>query len=99
MAAFAIALIAMAATFAIAHGGPVLAPFLIGIAFFAMAGALTDLAERIQLFRQSLRRVVAPPRPDCRARRSAPRSRISASACACSASPPKPITAPSAFSR
>ena len=66
MAAFGIALIAMAATFAIAQGGPVLAPFLIGIAFFAMAGALTDLAERTLLFRQplsvSLRRFVGLPR-------------------------------------
>jgi cytochrome c biogenesis factor len=28
------------------HGGPVLAPFGIGLAVFAMAGAVTDLAER-----------------------------------------------------
>ncbi len=66
MAAFGIALIAMAATFAIAHGGPVLAPFLIGIAFFAMAGALTDLVERTLLFRAplstSLRRLTGLPR-------------------------------------
>jgi cytochrome c-type biogenesis protein CcmF len=66
MAAFAIALVAMGATFAIEHGGPVLAPFLIGIAFFAMAGALTDLAERTQLFRMSfgasMRRFVGLPR-------------------------------------
>jgi cytochrome c-type biogenesis protein CcmF len=66
MAAFAIALVAMGVTFAVAQGGPVLAPFLIGIAFFAMAGALTDLVERIQLFRQplgvSLRRFAGLPR-------------------------------------
>jgi cytochrome c-type biogenesis protein CcmF len=66
MAAFAIALIAMGVTFAITQGGPVLAPFLIGIAFFAMAGAQTDLVERIQLFRQplgvSLRRFAGLPR-------------------------------------
>jgi cytochrome c-type biogenesis protein CcmF len=66
MAAFAIALIAMGVTFAITQGGPVLAPFLIGIAFFAMAGALTDLVERTQLFRQSfgasLRRFAGLPR-------------------------------------
>jgi cytochrome c-type biogenesis protein CcmF len=54
MAAFVIALIAMGITFAITQGGPVLAPFLIGIAFFAMVGALTDLVERTQLFRQSI---------------------------------------------
>ncbi len=66
MAAFAIALIAMAATFAIEWGGPILAPFLIGIAFFAMTGSLIDLTERIQLFRLplsvSLRRLVGLPR-------------------------------------
>ena len=62
IAAFAVALIAMAATFAITQGGPVLAPFLIGVAFFAMTGALVDLCERIQLFRQSLRRIDAPAR-------------------------------------
>jgi cytochrome c-type biogenesis protein CcmF len=66
MAAFAIALIAIGVTFAIAQGGPVLAPFLIGIAFFAMAGALTDLVERTQLFRQSfggsMRRFAGLPR-------------------------------------
>ena len=66
MLAFAIALIAMAVTFAIEWGGPVLAPFLIGVAFFAMTGSLIDLAERIQLFRQpfsvSLRRLLGLPR-------------------------------------
>ena len=66
MAAFAIALIAMAVTFAIARGGPILAPFLIGIAFFAMVGALIDITERIQLFRLplvvSLRRATGLPR-------------------------------------
>ena len=62
MAAFAVALIAMAVTFAIAQGGPVLAPFLIGIAFFAMAGALIDLVERIAVVPAILRRVAAPLR-------------------------------------
>jgi cytochrome c-type biogenesis protein CcmF len=64
--AFALALVAMGATFAIAQGGPVLAPFLIGIAVFVMVGALIDLAERVQLFRLppmlSLRRFVGLPR-------------------------------------
>ena len=63
---FAIGLVAMAATFAITRGGPVLAPFLIGIAAFAMTGALVDLAERTQVFRQSpsvsLRRAAGLPR-------------------------------------
>ncbi|MET0279072.1 MAG: heme lyase CcmF/NrfE family subunit [Pseudorhodoplanes sp.] len=66
MAAFGVALLAMGATFAIMQGGPVLAPFLIGVAFFAMAGALTDLVERIQLFRlspgASMRRLFGMPR-------------------------------------
>jgi cytochrome c-type biogenesis protein CcmF len=64
--AFVVALVAMGATFAITQGGPVLAPFLIGVAFFAMTGALVDLTERIQLFRQSLggsmRRLAGLPR-------------------------------------
>ncbi|MGE3987168.1 heme lyase CcmF/NrfE family subunit [Pseudorhodoplanes sp.] len=64
--AFVVALMAMGAVFAITQGGPVLAPFLIGVAFFAMTGALIDLAERIQLFRlpagSSLRRLAGLPR-------------------------------------
>ena len=66
MLAFAVGLIAMAATFAIERGGPVLAPFLIGVAFFAMVGSMIDLTERVQLFRLpftvSLRRFVGLPR-------------------------------------
>jgi len=49
--AAALALVAMAGTFALTGGGPVLAPFAIGLAVFAMAGAVTDLAERIGLLR------------------------------------------------
>jgi cytochrome c-type biogenesis protein CcmF len=64
--AFVVALVAMGAVFAVTQGGPVLAPFLIGVAVFAMTGALVDLSERIQLFRQpigvSLRRFVGLPR-------------------------------------
>jgi cytochrome c-type biogenesis protein CcmF len=51
IAALAVAIVAMAAAFAVAGGGPVLAPFVVGLAFFVMAGALTDLAERTGLFR------------------------------------------------
>ena len=40
----------MAATFAIEGGGPVLAPFAVGLASVVMAGALTDFAERRGLF-------------------------------------------------
>ncbi|MFZ5690695.1 MAG: heme lyase CcmF/NrfE family subunit [Pseudomonadota bacterium] len=65
-AAFVIALVAMGATIAITQGGPVLAPFLIGVAFFAMTGAVIDIAKRIALFRQpfgtSLRRLFGLPR-------------------------------------
>ena len=51
VAALAVAIVAMAAAFAVAGGGPVLAPFVVGLAFFVMAGALTDVAERTGLFR------------------------------------------------
>jgi cytochrome c-type biogenesis protein CcmF len=65
-AAFVVALVVMGGTVAIVQGGPVLAPFLIGVAAFAMTGALVDMAERIQLFRQpfglSLRRLAGLPR-------------------------------------
>jgi len=54
MGAAAVALFAIATTFALSSGGPVLAPFGIGLAVFAMAGALTDLAERLSLFRSPL---------------------------------------------
>jgi cytochrome c-type biogenesis protein CcmF len=66
MAAFAIALIGIAATFAFEGGKPVLAPFAVGLALFVMAGALTDLAERSGLFRvplpTALRRAAGLPR-------------------------------------
>jgi cytochrome c-type biogenesis protein CcmF len=51
LAALAVALIAIAATFAIAGGRSVLAPFAIGLALFVMAGAMSDLVERMSLFR------------------------------------------------
>src|SRR5262249_10111836 len=43
-----------ATTFALTFGGPVLAPFGIGLAVFAMAGALTDIVERMSLFKAPL---------------------------------------------
>jgi cytochrome c-type biogenesis protein CcmF len=55
MAAFAIALLGIAISFAVAYGVSVLAPFAIGLALFVMAGAVTDLVERIGLLRQPLR--------------------------------------------
>jgi cytochrome c-type biogenesis protein CcmF len=54
MAAFAAGLVAIAITFAIEGGNTVLAPFGVGLAFYVMVGALTDLAERTGLFRTSL---------------------------------------------
>jgi len=49
--AFALALVALAAVFALQGGGPVLAPFGVALAVFVMLGALTDLAERVGAFR------------------------------------------------
>jgi cytochrome c-type biogenesis protein CcmF len=54
MAAMAVGLAAIAIGFAIAGASSVLAPFGIGLAFFVMAGALTDLVERTGLFRLPL---------------------------------------------
>jgi cytochrome c-type biogenesis protein CcmF len=51
IAAFAVGLIGVAGVYAIVDGGPVLAPFAVGLALFVMAGALTDVVERTQLFR------------------------------------------------
>jgi cytochrome c-type biogenesis protein CcmF len=49
--ALGLALIGLAGAFALQGGGPVLAPFGVALALFVMAGALTDFAERIGLFR------------------------------------------------
>ncbi len=51
MAAYALGLVALAVTFAIQRGGPVLAPFGIGLAVYVMVGALIDIVERTGLFR------------------------------------------------
>src|SRR5262249_51269813 len=59
LGALAVAAIAIAGTFAITSGGPVLAPFGIGLAAFTMVGALTELAERIGLLRVPLATVLA----------------------------------------
>ena len=55
LAAAVLAAVAVAAAFAIEHGGPVLAPFGIGIAVFVMAGAVTDIAERTMILRLPMR--------------------------------------------
>jgi len=66
IAAAAIAVVGIAVTFAVTAGGPVLAPFGIGLGVWVIAGAFTDLAERCGLFRVPfgtvLRRAVGMPR-------------------------------------
>jgi cytochrome c-type biogenesis protein CcmF len=67
VAAAFVAAVAVAATFAVQHGGgPVLAPFGVGLALFVMAGALVDIAERTMILRiplgSALRRAAGLPR-------------------------------------
>jgi cytochrome c-type biogenesis protein CcmF len=66
MAALAVAAIGVAAVFAFDRGGPVIAPFVVGLSLYVMTGALVDLSERVQLLRQpwriSLRRAAGLPR-------------------------------------
>jgi cytochrome c-type biogenesis protein CcmF len=50
--AAALGVAALAVTFAIQRGGPVLAPFGVGLAVYVMIGALIDPIERVGLFRQ-----------------------------------------------
>jgi cytochrome c-type biogenesis protein CcmF len=53
--AFGAGIVAVAATFAVASQGSAwLAPFGIGLAFFVMMGAVTDIVERVGLFREPL---------------------------------------------
>jgi cytochrome c-type biogenesis protein CcmF len=58
--------IAGAAAFALEQGGPVMAPFGVGIAVFVMAGAVVDIAERTLILRvpfgAMLRRAIGLPR-------------------------------------
>src|SRR3954471_18436296 len=64
--AFGLALVGLAATFVAAGGGPVLAPFGIGLALFVIGGAISDLVERSGIGRQPLhvayRRAAGLPR-------------------------------------
>src|SRR6516225_4679987 len=66
LAAAILAMLAMAAAFAIEQGGPVLAPFGAGVAVFVIAGAVTDIAERTLVlrlpFRVALQRAIGLPR-------------------------------------
>ena len=64
-AAAMLAILAMTAAFALEQGGPVLAPFVAGVAVFVMAGAVIDIAERTLVlrvpFRAALRRAIGLP--------------------------------------
>jgi cytochrome c-type biogenesis protein CcmF len=60
--AAALAVIAIAVTFAAEGGGPVLVPFAIGLAVFVIAGALTDLVERTALLKVPVRTAFARAR-------------------------------------
>ena len=60
--AAALGVISLAATFAIQRGGPVLAPFGVGLAVYVMIGALVDPIERVGLLRQPFAIVVARAR-------------------------------------
>jgi cytochrome c-type biogenesis protein CcmF len=66
IAAAMLAALATAAGFALSHGGPVLAPFGVGLAIFIMAGALVDIIERTMILRlplgAALQRAVGLPR-------------------------------------
>jgi cytochrome c-type biogenesis protein CcmF len=61
-----LAAVVIALAFALEHGGPVLAPFGVGIAVFVMIGAITDIAERTLILRVPigtvLRRALGLPR-------------------------------------
>jgi cytochrome c-type biogenesis protein CcmF len=65
-AAALLAAVVAAGAFALQHGGPVLAPFGIGVAIFVMAGAVTDIVERTMILRvpfgAALRRAAGLPR-------------------------------------
>jgi cytochrome c-type biogenesis protein CcmF len=66
LAAALLSAVAIAAAFALERGGPVLAPFGVGIAVFVMMGAVTDIAERTMIMRippgAALRRAIGLPR-------------------------------------
>jgi cytochrome c-type biogenesis protein CcmF len=66
LAAAMAAAVAIAAAFATARGGPVLAPFGVGLAIFVMAGAIVDIVERTLIlsvpFGAAMRRAAGLPR-------------------------------------
>src|SRR5438105_7800761 len=60
--AAAVAVIAIAVTFAVEGGGPILVPFAIGLALFVIAGAMTDLIEHTGLLKVPVRTALARAR-------------------------------------
>src|ERR1700680_3081758 len=62
LGAAALALIGSAVTFAVEGGGPILVPFVIGLALFLLAGAATDLIERTGLLKVPVRTALARAR-------------------------------------
>ncbi len=66
LAAAMLAAVAIAASYALERGGPVLAPFGVGLSIFIMAGALIDIGERTMVLRiplrAALRRAAGLPR-------------------------------------
>jgi cytochrome c-type biogenesis protein CcmF len=62
MSAAVLAVIAMAVTFAVEGGGSILPAFVIGLAAFVMAGAVTDLVERTALLKVPARTAFARAR-------------------------------------
>jgi cytochrome c-type biogenesis protein CcmF len=54
LAAGLLAAVMAAASFALQRGGPVLAPFAVGLSIFVMAGAIIDIAERTLFLRVPL---------------------------------------------
>jgi cytochrome c-type biogenesis protein CcmF len=59
LGAAGVAAITAAVIFAMESGGPVLVPFVVGLAMFVMAGAVTDIIERTGLLRVPLRTALA----------------------------------------
>jgi cytochrome c-type biogenesis protein CcmF len=62
LGAAAIAIIGIAVTFAVEGGGPILVPFMIGLALYLLAGAATDLIERTGLLKVPARTALARAR-------------------------------------
>jgi cytochrome c-type biogenesis protein CcmF len=62
IAAAVLGVVALGVTFAVQRGGPVLAPFGVGLAVYVMIGALIDPVERIGLFRVPLATALARAR-------------------------------------